>query len=123
MYLLIGLIIIILGIYYIIRNLRERYLSKLIYLNVPNIIFSCWFIIYIFYREVLLRIIIIPEEEKGTISIINIGIIVVIVSICAYFYNKMEGEKIERNEDWISWVHKKGEVGLFQKIFFYLGVH
>jgi uncharacterized membrane protein (DUF373 family) len=122
MYTVLGIIVILICIYFLIINLREKYLSGMQYLNVSNIIIYTWFVIYIFYEEIFSALLPIPEDARRIIQIVIIGFAIIIFCLFLIYYNKLEKEKKDRNEVWINWIRKNKEISVIKKIFFYYAV-
>jgi uncharacterized membrane protein (DUF373 family) len=122
MYTVLGIIVILICIYFLIINLREKYLSGMQYLNVSNIIIYTWFVIYIFYEEIFSALLPIPEDARRIIQIVIIGFAIIIFCLLLIYYNKLEKEKKDRNEVWINWIRKNKEISVIKKIFFYYAV-
>ena len=122
MILKLGIIVLIIGFYIILYSLREKYLSGFQFNNLSTVIFYIGIILLILYEEILLNVFTIPSEIQRSVSIIIIIATVLLLTICIYFNNKFEKEKLIRSEEWNKWIGIKKEINIYRKFFLYYGV-
>jgi hypothetical protein len=114
--------VVLIGLYVVLLQFRETYLSGIQFMNVSNSILFLWIILYILLNELLPVVVAVSEDIRALVTVVSIALLIAALFLMVYFTAKFEEEKKKKAAEWNNWEEKKKQIPRWRRLLFYYGV-